>query len=151
MPVVRISDQLFREVQKYAEPLVDNFETALWKALHASSGVARSGGVAPRPRRQGNLTPPKDFWRPVLETLVQRGGQARPQEVVEGVGTKMKGSMRAGDSELNRDGTPKWVKQAHFQRLAMVHKGLIASNSPRGVWTITEEGRRWLQGGHDAS
>ena len=38
MPVVRISDELFKEIQKYAEPIVDTFESALWKALKVRRG-----------------------------------------------------------------------------------------------------------------
>lgn len=32
---VYISEELFMEIQKYAEPLVDNFESACWKAIKA--------------------------------------------------------------------------------------------------------------------
>jgi len=144
MPVVRISEELFKEIQKYAEPLVDNFETALWKALQ----LARNNGTGTSTKRKSrttrNLTPQKDFWKPILETLVDEGGQVDVQEVVEGVERKMKNQLKPGDNELNRDGTAKWVKAVHFQRLAMVHEGLLASNSPRGIWAITDQGRRWL-------
>ena len=57
---------------------------------------------------------------------------------------KMENQLKLGDNELNRDGTAKWVKAVHFQRLAMVHEGLLASDSPRGIWAITNQGRRWL-------
>ena len=144
MPVVRISDELFKEVQKYAEPLVDNFETALWKALRIPRKNGLGTSMKRRPHTTGNLTPQKDFWKPTLETLVAEGGQADVQAVVEGVERKMGDRLKPGDNEPNRDGIPKWVKAVHFQRLAMVHQGLLVSDSPRGIWAITEQGRQWL-------
>ena len=144
MPVIRISDELFREIQKYAEPLVDNFETALWKAI----GKNKKGQPIRRRKGKsgasGELTPPKDFWRPVLEALVERGGRASRQEVHNAVEQKMKGQLKSGDFEVNRDGTVKWTKQVDYQRLAMVHEGLLRNNSARGVWEITDSGRQWL-------
>jgi len=144
MPVVRISEELFKEIQKYAEPLVDDFESALWKVLQ----LARKNGTERSKRREtharGTLTPPRDFWKQILETLVEKGGQASVQEVVEDVERKMKNQLKPGDYERNRDGLLKWEKQVHFQRLAMKHEGLLASNSPRGIWAITDKGRRWL-------
>jgi len=144
MPVVRISDELFKEVQKYAEPLVDNFETALWKALQPARRNDSRTSTKRSPHVVGNLTPQKDFWKPILETLVDEEGEANVQEVVEGVERKIKNQLKPGDNEPNRDGIPKWVKAVHFQRLAMVHQGLLASDSPRGIWAITDQGRQWL-------
>lgn len=143
MPVVRISEQLFKEVQKYAEPLVDNFETALWKALRLR-GPSPVGRNKHGPRGVGELTLPREFLKPALEVLVEREGRASRAEVHEAVEKKMNTRLKAGDYELNRDGTTKWSKQLDFQRLAMVHEGLLASNSPRGIWEITEAGRQWL-------
>ena len=142
MPVVRISEELFKEVQKYAEPLVDNFETALWKALRSRRPGAVVGKEH-RPRRT-ELTPPREFWKPLLEALVERGGQASRAEVHKAVEKKMNNRLKPGDYELNRDGTTKWGKQLDYQRLAMVHEGLLKSNSPRRVWEITDKGRQWL-------
>jgi len=144
MPVVRISEELFKKIQEYAEPLVDNFETALWKALQSARKNSTGTSIKHKPRTAQDLTPQKDFWKPILETLVDEGGQAKVQEVVEGVERKTKNQLKPGDNELNRDGTAKWVKAVHFQRLAMVHEGLLANDSPRGTWAITAQGRQWL-------
>jgi len=144
MPVIRISEELFKEVQKYAEPLVDNFETALWKALQSTRKNNVSTHTKYRSHTIVNQTPQKNFWRPILETLVDNGGEAYVQEVVIGIKRKMNNQLKEGDYEVNRDGTTKWEKAVHFQRLAMVHEGLVASNTPRGIWAITDQGRRWL-------
>jgi hypothetical protein len=140
MPVVRISEELFKEVQKYAEPLVDNFETALRKAL----GLKNQKQVGSNEHRQSSMTKPKEFWKPLLEVLVERGGRASREEVHNAVENKMKDRFKSGDYEQNKDGTAKWSKHLDYQRLAMVHEGLLESNSPRGAWEITDSGRRWL-------
>jgi len=139
MPVVRISDELFKEVQKYAEPLVDDFESALWKALGSNKKSKK-----PTPPETGELTRQGEFWRPILEALVEMGAQGSRQEVHKAVERKMKGRLKPGDYQLNRDGTTKWGKAVDYQRLKMKHEGLIAGNTPRGIWKITDQGRRWL-------
>jgi len=139
MPVVRISEDLFKEVQKYAEPLVDDFESALWKALGRNRRSKK-----PTPRAKGELTPQGEFWRSMLQALVEMGGQGSRQEVHKAVERKMKDRLKPADYELNRDGTTKWSKAVDYQRLAMVREGLMARNTPRGIWKITDQGRQWL-------
>jgi len=139
MPVVRISEELFKEVQKYAEPLVDDFESALWKALGRNRKSKK-----PTPRGTGELTPQGEFWKPILEALVEMGGQGSRQEVLRAVERKMKGRLKPGDYERNKDGTTKWSKAVDFQRKAMVLEGLMAMNTPRGIWKITDQGKQWL-------
>ncbi len=39
---------------------------------------------------------------------------------------------------------PRWRNAAQWARNRMVQEGLLASDSPRGVWEITATGRRWL-------
>ncbi|OGN92654.1 MAG: hypothetical protein A2Z75_08325 [Chloroflexi bacterium RBG_13_50_10] len=144
MPVVRISEELFKEVQKYAEPLVDNFETALWKALNSRRGLVPVKSGKSGSRGTGELTPARALWKPILEAIIGSGGQASRPEVHKSVERKMKEQLRPGDWKTNRDGTNKWSKQVDYQRLAMVHEGLLADNSPFGIWVITDKGRQWL-------
>ena len=144
MPVVRISDDLFKEVQKYAEPLIDNFETALWKALQKNRNPKLTRTRKAKTRAVGELTNPSDFWKLILNVLVDRGGRAKRQDVHGDIELKMKNRYKPGDLETNRDGTMKWSKQVDYQRLAMVHEGLLKKDSSRGNWEITENGRQWL-------
>jgi len=39
---------------------------------------------------------------------------------------------------------PRWRNAAQWARNAMVNEGLLASDSPRGVWEVTAAGRKWL-------
>ena len=142
--MVRISEELFREVQKYAEPLIDNFESALWKALKKNKRSQQIRQRKAKSYASGELTPPRDFWKPTLEALVERGGQAHRQAVLGDVERKMKDRFKPSDFEQNRDGTLKWQKQVKYQRLKMVHEGLLRDDSARGIWEITDLGRHWL-------
>lgn len=144
MPVVRISDELFHEVQKYAEPLIDNFESALWKALRKNESMHSVGQRKARSRAFGELTSPATYWKLILEALVARGGRARRQEIHDDIEHKMKGQFKPGDTEKNLDGTLKWNKQVDYQRLAMVREELLRNDSPLGVWEISESGRQWF-------
>ena len=147
MPVVRISEALFQEVQKYAEPLVDNFESALWKALRSVKPDKEKTPVKfkkSRSRATGDLTPQEEFKRPILAALVERGGRASRPEIHTDVERKMKDLLKPGNYELNRDGTTKLAKGIDWARLRLVHEGLLQKNSPQGVWEITDEGRHWL-------
>lgn len=38
----------------------------------------------------------------------------------------------------------RWRNTAQWARNAMVKEGLLSAGSPRGVWEITQAGRRWL-------
>jgi hypothetical protein len=48
------------------------------------------------------------------------------------------------DYEVLDMGEVRWQNRARFARLRMKEQGLISSDSPRGIWEITAEGRRHL-------
>lgn len=141
MPVVRISDELFREIQKYAEPLVDNFETALWKALKANNENKKTIN---KQNKVSKTTPQKLLWKPILLVLIEKGGKAESINIINGVKEKMKHQLNEADFRTNSDGTLKIDKAIHFQRLAMIHEGLLKDDSRRGIWEISEIGKQWI-------
>lgn len=147
MPVIRISDELFREVQKHAEPLVDNFESALRKALGKNKRISPATPATISSAEfhvDDKHIPPNDFWRPILEVLMNNGGRSARKQVHDALRVRMQRLLKPGDYEKNRDGTYKWEKQVDYQRLAMVHEGLIQRGSQTGVWEISELGKKWL-------
>lgn len=144
MPVVRISDELFKEIQKYAEPLVDTFEDALWKALQINRQVTSPPKAGKRPKETGDVTHYLEYTQPILQCLVGHGGEAAVPIMEQCVLSLMQNMLKPGDYESNTDGTVKWKKAMHFRRLGMVQEGLIDKHSPRGIWKITDEGRQIL-------
>ncbi len=110
----------------------------------------------PRPRATGNrigerlkrgLRTREDAFRiPVLESLVELGGCASMADVLARVEAKMRDFLNEYDlSPLPSDPSQiRWRNTAQWAKKAMVTEGLIAPDTPRGTWQITEDGRRWL-------
>lgn len=93
----------------------------------------------------GDFTPTDAYWIPILESLEDLGGRGRTDEVLDLVEKKMAGTLKQQDHELLPSGiSVRWRNRAQWQRQNMVHRGLIAANSPRGIWEITLAGREWL-------
>ncbi|MCX8035906.1 MAG: winged helix-turn-helix domain-containing protein [Candidatus Sumerlaeia bacterium] len=115
-----------------------------------SFGRRRSAGhrrnvVAPR-LPCGECTPQDAYCLPILRALVALGGEARGSQVLDLVFAEMKSRLKRIDllpvqSDPN---TPRWLKSANWQRYTMVQEGLLRNDSPRGVWAVTEKGRRYL-------
>ncbi len=105
----------------------------------------RSRKVAERLKR-GLRTPEDAFRIPILQSLVELGGSAPMSDVLDKVEAKMRDQLNAYDrSTLPSDPTQtRWRNTAQWARNAMVKEGLMSSDSPRGIWEITEAGRRWL-------
>jgi len=142
MRVIRVDDQVWEELKKRAVRLglvFDTPNTVLRRVLGLGEKIKVS-----RQRVPGKLTPQGEFWKPILEALVEMGGQGYRQEVHKAVEEKMKGRLKPGDYELNKDGTTKWNKAVDFQRQAMVRERLMARSTARGIWAITDQGRHWL-------
>ncbi len=83
---------------------------------------------------------------PILAVLEEMGGKGRMQEVLRRLEDLLKNRLRDLDWELLSDGrTIRWQKAAQWARHIMVREGLLASDSPWGVWEITDAGRAYLQ------
>jgi hypothetical protein len=107
-------------------------------------GTAASTGQAERAPR-GASTPQKAYRVPILRALDEMGGQGRTAEVVDRVGELMEDRFTEWDRQVLPSGTDiRWRNKANWARNTMVNEGLLASDSPRGIWEITDQGRRLL-------
>lgn len=87
-------------------------------------------------------TQEKEFRRPILEALEELGGAASHNEVLKRVYEKMKERLSEHDHQLlPGGGEVRWRNTARWCRKHMVKEGLLASDSPRGIWKITPAGR----------
>ena len=106
-------------------------------------GVRRR--VTPR-IQQGLAIPWQGYKRPLLEALVNLGGAAPPDRVLQRVQEAMKERFNERDLEtLSVAGQPRWVKNVHWCRYFLVRQGLLNPHAPRGIWEITELGRKALE------
>ena len=68
-------------------------------------------------------------------------------DVLDKIGIRMSHKLNTYDHQpLPSDPTIlRWRNTAQWARAAMVKEGLLSANSPRGVWEITDGGRRFLE------
>ena len=96
---------------------------------------------------RGLRTPEEAFRRPILEALIELGGQAPIGEVLERVGHKMNKIFNSFDREP-LPSNPKcirWRNTAQWCRNTLVREGLMKNDSPYGIWEISDAGREWLR------
>ncbi len=89
-------------------------------------------------------TPDKAFVLPLLQVLIDVGGSGKAAEVLERLGKLMKPVLKDVDFDpLASDAKNlRWRNTAQWARNMMVRDGLLKPDSPRGVWEITDSGRR---------
>jgi restriction system protein len=99
-----------------------------------------------RGKRQPRGTPEGAYRVPILEALVELGGKAPVSAVLERVYTKLEGRLQPSDLEFVPSGQEeRWRNTAKWARADLKEQGYLAANSPRGIWEITDAGRRYLE------
>ncbi len=165
-----VDEDVFRELQHQAEPLVDDANAVLRRVLGldvASSGTSlppvaspsngsstrsatkpkpgtrkRTSGKSQRKRApKGSLLPEADYELPLLEALDELGGSGPASVVVNRVGEKLHDKLTAVDLEQVSSGEVRWKNRVQFVRLGLIKAGLMKDDSPRGTWEIAEPGR----------
>lgn len=121
-----------------------------WGSFHAESAGPRKRRAKRRAKGRlprGLRTPEDAFRRPILEALVELGGSAPIGEVLERVETKMKHVLNEYDWQpLPSDPkSVRWKNTAQWCRNTLVREGLMKSDSPYGIWEISDAGRKWLK------
>jgi Mrr N-terminal domain len=91
------------------------------------------------------FTPVRAYWRPILLTLVELGGRGRREKVIEIVGGKMQSILLPADrGRLPKSNHTRWKNRVAWQVSNMKSEGLVKKDGRRGVWEITDSGRKWL-------
>lgn len=100
--------------------------------------------------QRGIRTPESAYYLPILKALDESGGSARLNDVIDKAGQFMKEILKSEDlDQLASDPTmPRWRNTAAWARSDMVKEGLLKSNSPWGVWEMSETGRAFLKKGN---
>ena len=94
--------------------------------------------------KHGVRTPMEAYYLPILKALEAFGGFAKVSDVLERVHQQMEEVLQNVDYEPNDYGQLRWQRSTQGARLSMVKEGLLRNDSPRGVWQISEEGKRFL-------
>lgn len=87
----------------------------------------------------------KEIEVPLLEVLVELGGQGRPKEIYPVVAKRFPRIREEDLAETVPSGGNRWTNRVQWARQTLVSKGEMDSPT-HGVWRITEKGRQRLQG-----
>lgn len=61
------------------------------------------------------------------------------------VGRKLENRLTPADRERTSSGVIRWQNRIQFVRLRLVEEGLLARDSGRGIWSLTNAGRARLK------
>jgi len=112
------------------------------KTVRTIAKAARTGSK--RRLSAGLRTPPSTYRIPILRALTEAGGVARTAWALDRVYELMQHRLNDYDLQMKPSGGLRWRNTAQWERLQMVKEGLLANDSPHGVWEITAAGRRYL-------
>lgn len=86
------------------------------------------------------------YFKPILQVLNQMGGFGDMADVLERLPKLMKGTLTDLDFEplAANSEVPRWWNTAQWAQSAMVQAGLLKSDSPRGIWEMTEAGHKLI-------
>ena len=123
----------------------------LWPRLVGEHQSARRSKRTRRPASRGEKlprgakTPQNAFVLPILHTLEGLGGSGTVAEVLDLVGKLMVGTLNEFDLSPLKSGQARWRNTARWARQKMKEEGLLAGDSPHGIWEITARGRAYLR------
>jgi hypothetical protein len=93
--------------------------------------------------KKGEIIPQAEYKLPIIESLVEMGGSGRMSNVLDRVYGKIKDRLRQKDFEMLASGTAiRWKNRAQWERQKLKSEGYLKKDSPRGIWEITDEGRK---------
>jgi len=96
--------------------------------------------------KRGQRTPEEAFYLAVLESLVELGGSAPVAAVLDRVHGKMEHRLKEPDLQLlQKQNMPRWRNTAMWARNNLKEEKLMKSDSPFGIWEITEAGKAWAK------
>ena len=157
MPVIRITDATWERLKKWAIPLEDTPEDAVRKILDAAEKHINCQQIPENKQpneklipiknklKRGQKTPQYAYRLPILESLHELGGKAPVTEILDLVKRKMESHFAEVDYLTIPTGDIRWRNTAMWERHEMVKDGLLKSNSPKGVWELSEKGLKEIQ------
>ena len=142
--------RICKEVKAFKEK-VENLKSE-WDAIFSGVAYMPTKNCSGRKKenksrlKRGLRTPEEKFILPILEALIELGGEAHARDVLERVHAKMKDILNNYDYEdLSSNNQKRWENTTQWVKYKMVEEGLLDRNVPRGVWRITEKGRKLYQ------
>jgi len=156
MPVIRITDATWDRLKRWAIPLEDSPEDAVRKVLDVAEENLKHRQTTGRSQRtettmpqkgkklrKGLKRPEQAYRRPILEALYELGGSASVNDVLKVVERKMKPLLTEVDYQKLPSGSDiRWRNTACWERYTLVKEGLLKSESPGGIWELSDKGSK---------
>jgi hypothetical protein len=147
MPTIDLSQDVYSDLKQLADPFEDTPDSVIRRLLDQHAGQ-----TPPRKRARpgaravpGTILPETEYEIPILQALDELGGRAPAGVVTDRVGELLERRLTDQDHERHRSGDVRWRNRTAFARLALVKRDELASDSPRGIWEITDIGRKRLE------
>lgn len=146
MPTIRVDQAVFEGLQKLGEAFIDTPNTVIKKLLIEkgvldSAEQKESSTKKPTRAKRGKLTPQHVYEEWLLKTLWGKyKGKAKKGEVTAETISAMEGILGDADFEKVSTGEPRAENTIAWARNALKERDLIKSNSPRGIWELTDQG-----------
>jgi len=122
------------------------FVDAEGKTVYTSKGTESGEGPIGKRLGRGEKTPQGVYEKPILQALVQLGGNGTADAVLSIVEAQMKALLRPVDLAPTSPGRDlRWRNTAKWARNKLKEEGLIKADSPRGIWEISEKGKEYLK------
>ena len=141
MRTIRIDDDVWKALMKRAKPLEDTPNSVLRRVLGLSSG-GRSRTRTFVARDLSGL-PQREFKRPLLEVLYGLGGSAHIKDAKREFFRQFKSLLQPVDLQPLVSGNQiRWENKLEWARFHLVEEGLMRRDSPKGIWELTDKGRK---------
>jgi Mrr N-terminal domain len=144
---IEVDGEVWEAIKAHAEPLEDDANSVLRRVFGLDGG---QGNASPRPgsprpegpRRAapGSILSEREYEDPILLELLEREGRGQATEVTDAVGKRLEGKLTKLDYERLDSGDIRWRNRTQFTRHTLKSRGLIKTDSPRGIWELTTEG-----------
>lgn len=106
---------------------------------HTPPGMTRR---STGPRLNMPKTSPEVLRINIIRALKKLGNRARVSDVFDEMERHLAGKLLPGDLALRQDGkTIVWRNNAQWERLRMTRDGTLCSDSPNGIWELSEDHR----------
>jgi Mrr N-terminal domain len=158
VPYIEVTEETYSRLLRRSESFADTADNVIVRLLDATAAEPDSSvhnvqrrsvrnearQAAPR-AIPGSILPEREYWVPILEILTEAGGAAPASDVIDALGDRMRSMLTQRDYEMLSMGEVRWRNRARFARLRMTERGLLNASSPRGIWELTDLGRKHLK------
>jgi len=145
VPTIRVDKEVFEGLQQLAEPFVDSPNAVILRLLKKEGVVAQSVETDLKQKNKvrasrGEVTTQKIYEQHLLKVLRQEfKGRGYKTEVTNSTLASMKDILTSIDFQPLPTGQIRAENTVAWARNALKDQGLIRSDSPRGVWELTDK------------